>query len=121
MELALLVYFISIVGNIKGFFYAMCVLAFFGCIIHNIIIAVHNNGTYREEDNRSHIVWPFILLFIVGSLGMTLMPARDDAYKIAAAYGIQTVIENPKVQDIASSSVKVLEKAMDDYLNEGNK
>lgn len=47
-----------------------------------------------------------------------LMPPKDTAMHMLAAYGVQEVVTNPEVQKFAGNSMKVLEKAMADYLKD---
>lgn len=47
-----------------------------------------------------------------------LLPPKDTAMHMLAAYGVQEVVTNPEVQKFAGNSIKVLEKAMADYLKE---
>lgn len=47
-----------------------------------------------------------------------LLPPKDTAMHMLAAYGVQEVVTNPEVQKFAGNSMKVLEKAMADYLKE---
>ena len=53
---------------------------------------------------------------IVGNL---LVPSKDTMYTMLAAYGVQTAAENENVQQFAGKSLEVLEKAMDEYLEDG--
>ena len=53
---------------------------------------------------------------IVGNL---LVPSKDTMYTMLAAYGVQTAAESENVQQFAGKSLEVLEKAMDEYLEDG--
>jgi hypothetical protein len=37
-------------------------------------------------------------------------------YTMLAAYGVQEIVTNPKVQELGGKSLDVLEKAMDEYI-----
>lgn len=54
------------------------------------------------------------ILFLYG----WLMPSKDTAYKMLAAYGAVEVASNERVKDLAGKSLDVLEKAMGEYLEE---
>ena len=57
------------------------------------------------------------LLTIPIIVGHLLVPDKDLAYTMLAAYGVQTAVESPEVKAMAGKSLEVLEKAMDDYLS----
>lgn len=56
------------------------------------------------------------VLFLYGAL----MPSKDTAYKMLAAYGVTEIAQNEEVQKIGGKSLAVLEKAMDEYLGESS-
>jgi len=72
------------------------------------------------------IKWKYITIMSIWML-MTLtgklIPSQETSYKMLAAYGVTEAYtaaqESDKVQAIAGKSLKVLEKAMDSYLDEG--
>lgn len=58
-------------------------------------------------------------IFIVGSILNTVLPSKDTAYKMLAAYGVQETVEaaskSEDVKRIASKSLTLIEKSIDDY------
>ena len=63
-------------------------------------------------------------LKVIAALGFVIIvvPSKSTGYKMLAAYGVTEAYtaaqESDKVQAIAGKSLKVLEKAMDSYLDE---
>ena len=58
-------------------------------------------------------------IFIVGSILNTVLPSKDTAYKMLAAYGLQEAVEaaskSEDVKRLASKSLTLIEKSIDDY------
>ena len=46
----------------------------------------------------------------------SFLPSKSTMYTMAAAYGVQSVAENPNVQRVAGKSLQVLEDKLDEYL-----
>lgn len=59
-----------------------------------------------------------VLLMLSGAV-TRLLPTKETAYKMLAAYGVTEVVMSETVQKYAGGSLKVLDKAMDEYLGEG--
>ena len=82
-------------------------------IIMNIVLATEDNITEKEEKNLKHFIklcrnvslisGSFWLLFLI-------TPNKETAYAMAAGYGVQSVVENERVQKIAGQGVDVLEQ-----------
>lgn len=60
-----------------------------------------------------------VLVFLLALIAI-LLPSKESAYIMLAAYGVEKVIANPQVKELAGNSLKVLDKAMKDYLEESN-
>lgn len=72
----------------------------------------NNRNTLATQGNG------FIKFGAIALVLCFLMPPKDTAMHMLAAYGVQEVVTNPEVQKFAGNSIKVLEKAMGDYLKE---
>ena len=124
MTFAMLIYFIDVVcGNHSGLAILtglLTVLWVFGFIISLI---ANLDEDVKPEDRAQFLLvyrslWPlktFVILMIFLSV---ILPSKDTAYKMLAAYGIESLVTNPEVQKLGGKSLDVINKAMDDYLKE---
>ena len=113
MELAL---FFWLAGVSEGLgmaliFSSMCIIMAFA-----VAFTIHaEEGKKLPKCYKSLIfIGPFLLLVGV------ITPSKDTLYTMAAAYGVQSAIENPNVQRMAGKSMKLLENKLDEYLKESN-
>lgn len=60
------------------------------------------------------VVIPAILMVIF----QLIVPSKETAYKMLAIYGGVSVIQSPEVQKLGGKGVAVLNKVMDEYLQE---
>ena len=62
-------------------------------------------------------------ILLIGSVLNTVIPAKDTAYKMLAAWGVQETVvaaqQSEYVQKMAGKSLQLLEKTVDKYLEEG--
>lgn len=61
----------------------------------------------------------YVVLFITFMLVGIALPSKEGAYKLLAIYGGVEVLKSPEVQKLGGKGVDVLNKVMDDYLEEG--
>lgn len=66
--------------------------------------------------NKAHLA--VMTFLIAGSVLNIIIPDKDTAYKMLAAYGVTEIASNDKVQQLGGKSLEVLEKVMDSYLKE---
>lgn len=119
MEFALAVWMI---GTLPSIATVICYITFLpmfialaGICIIKISLAVDSQ---TEEDivrgNKliSFCKWIFFPCFIVWFIFL-LTPDKETAYAMAAAYGVQSVAENERVQKIAGQGIDVLESYLE--------
>ena len=126
MELALLVYFASVVGTFSGLLGLLSFLLFSVSIAFVITLLVGNLGvkqyldeTEEELNNQlkiksiliKSIKWtiPFAVIFTLLSV---LLPTERTVYLMTAAYATQTIAQNDRVQKIGSDVLEVVEKEL---------
>ena len=126
MELALLVYFASVVGTFSGLLGLLSFLLFSVSIAFVITLLVGNLGvkqyldeTEEELNNQlkiksiliKSIKWtiPFAVIFTLLSV---LLPTERTVYLMTAAYATQTIAQNDRVQKIGSDVLEVVEKKL---------
>ena len=132
MELALLVYFASVVGTFSGLLGLLSFLLFSVSIAFVITLLVGDLGvktlygvktrygeTEEELNNQlkiksiliKSIKWtiPFTVIFALLSV---LLPTERTVYLMTAAYATQTIAQNDRVQKIGSDVLEVVEKEL---------
>ena len=134
MELALLVYFASVVGSISTLLGMSSVVLFCISTVFIIVILTGNLGVKQyscdTEDELNHqlkiksilvksIKWttPFAIIFAIIS---TLLPTERTVYLMTAAYATQTIALNDSVQKIGSDVLEVVEKKLSEMKGESN-
>ena len=125
MELALLVYFASVVGSVSTL---LCSLAFILSSVSTAFIVtllfgnlgVKQYGETEEELNNQlkikstltkSVKWtiPFAVIFELLSV---LLPTERTVYLMTAAYATQKIAQNDRVQKIGSDVLEVVEKKL---------
>lgn len=132
MDLALLVYGISLLHGIGAFIV--------GCIIASAIVAFvfflwrvsecDEKSYYSDRENKIRVengvmcekwikrglvslfCFAFVLVFI---------PTEKTAYTMVGAYAAQKVAENEKVQAMSGKVLTIIEQKLDGYIEEGIK
>lgn len=131
MELALVIYFIELMSKLSimdfGFMvgtYALVVcfgtliIGFiWGLIMERSLEQIKETFIPYKKFFTSATKWVFGLYFLL-SIFSFLAPSKETSYTMLAAYGVQSVATNTEVQQVAGKSLKVLERYMDEYLEE---
>lgn len=107
MELAFVVYLISILENIAGlllFITAMCGLLAFFIGFFQILEG--------EIENKKTLVFLIILTVFFGSL-RAMMPSQKQAYIILGAYTTQKVYESDEAKQIGNKILKIVNDKLD--------
>lgn len=111
MELALLVYFASVVGsvsNLLGFsaYMLFCISAAFIMALLTVDISLNIKSVLTKS-----IKWT-IPLTIIFALLSVLLPTERTVYLMTAAYATQTLAQNDRVQKIGSDVLEVVENKL---------
>lgn len=125
MNFATFIYLAGTVGGVKSTLEIVLVLGGFALVLSPMIILMLadmlTNSYEAEQSARKSsfkvvryaaVVWTVLLLMY------PFVPTTKTIYTMAAASGVEAVAKNPDVQKLAGSSLKVLEKKMQEYLNE---
>ena len=138
MELAFVIYLIDNITALKGSFwdfgdmvYISLIVTAFALVVIFLSTDVYGDSAKAKQlANREkylNMVKKFwkntffwtLPIFIVGSILNTVLPSKDTAYKMLAAYGVQETVEaaskSEDVKRIASKSLTLIEKSIDDY------
>lgn len=125
MNFATFIYLAGTVGGVKSTLEIVLVLGGFALVLSPMIILMLadmlTNSYEAERSARKSsfkvvryaaVVWTVLLLMY------PFVPSTKTIYTMVAASGVEAVAKNPDVQKLAGSSLKVLEKKMQEYLNE---
>lgn len=123
MNLALALYLVNVSGSLHAVAWGLFWLTAIGFGISSFIIAAmcaepcteSAKQTAKSFAKKVYGKWWVLMLFFIGA---AFLPSKQTSYQILAAYGVQKVAENPNVQAIAGSSLKLLEKTISKYLEE---
>ena len=132
MELALLVYFASIVGSVSTFLGLSAFVLLSVSTVFIIVILAGNLGvkqySFDTEDELNNqlkikslliksikLTTPFAIIFALIS---TILPTERTVYLMTAAYATQTIAQNDRVQKIGSDVLEVVEKKLSEMKGE---
>lgn len=129
MDLALLVYFISLldsVGKLLIFVVVACIvlLIFLGLFILIECKQESWNGdrenAKREALGKKAMVWTkcTFVVFCLALFFGTVLPDQRTAYMMVAAWSAQKVAENPKTQEVGQKIMKIVDTKLDQYVEE---
>ena len=126
MELALLVYFVSVVGTFSELLGLLSLLLFSVSIAFAITLLIGDLGVNKgygetEEELNNQLKIKSILtksikwtipLTIIFALLSVLLPTERTVYLMTASYATQTIAQNDRVQKIGSDVLEVVEKKL---------
>ena len=116
MELALLVYAVSLLDGLLKFLTIMCAVAVLGVIASGVASLESYNDTAAAKRWFKRSV---ISLAILGFLS-TLIPTERTAYIMVAAYAAQKVAESPEVRDTGDKVLTLINSKLDQLILEAN-
>lgn len=129
MDLALLVYGISLlqgIGNFFGFTIVALVITSFGILLY---ISDLTPKSYRsKEQNEQNAldvkyykkwIWRNLWIGIFSAWILIFLPTEKTAYTMVGAYAAQQVAENQKVQQMSGKVLQIIEQRLDGYIQEG--
>lgn len=137
MELAFVIYLIDNITALKDHIFGLSDFIFLTIILLGFLITGIGSlivfallEMSMEEFKESVIYtfykkiiksWFYILLPLcfLGTALNVILPSKDTAYKMLAAYGLQEIVEaaskSEDVKRLASKSLTLIEKSIDDY------
>jgi len=118
MDLALLVYAISLLHGIGTFFFTMILVC---CVvgIGNFIYWIDYSSSDEREAGVRKRLWKAFWVGVVSAWALILLPSEKTAYTMVGAYAAQKVAENDKVQQMSGKVLTIIEQKLDSYIDEG--
>jgi hypothetical protein len=118
MDLALLVYAISLLHGIGTFFFLLiCACGLVG--VGNFFYWIDYSHNNEREAGVKKRLWKAFWVAVVSSWVLILLPSEKTAYTMVGAYAAQKVAENDKVQQMSGKVLTIIEQKLDGYIDEG--
>ena len=134
MDLALLIYGISLIEGLKVFFGMIIVTSIVALFISGIFTCnwKFDDSEYSWDLNKDGIVKERVLsgrrlvanIFkyslvatIIAGFANILLPSERTAYMMVGAYATQKVAENEKVQETGKKVLTLIEQKLDSYID----
>ena len=131
MELAFLVYFISLLDSMTGVFFALAftsvVLAFAYVLTASDYHSKYTVGCISKDQvelfkTKTARAWMWSKIWMGMSVAFfmfaNVIPSQKTAYMMVSAYAAQKVAENPKTIELSSKVIKIIEANLDRYVDE---
>jgi hypothetical protein len=119
MDLALLVYGISLLHGIGVFFVAILFIAA-ATMAGNFIYWIDGYGESRGPGCKER-AWKAFWVGVCACWALILLPTEKTAYTMVGAYAAQKVAENDKVQKMSGKVLTIIEQKLDSYIEQGIK
>lgn len=99
MELVLVVWILGVIPQLGKLLILIGGVGIIGWAVCSLVIAAENIG-------KLHKAWLFapLLTLVLGAA----LPNRETTYAMAAAYGVQAIVENEAANELAADGVDVL-------------
>ena len=121
MDLALLVYGISLLSGFTKFVVLIIVMSFLWIVANAIYYSDYcNNGTDAAKRTIARM-WKGFWIGLVSLFLLIFIPTEKTAYTMVGAYAAQKVAENDKVQQMSAKVLTIIEQKLDGYIDEGFK
>lgn len=121
MDLALLVYAISLLSGIGKFFVFLCGLATLTIVGNAIHYSDYcTSGTEKAQRTISRM-WKGFWVAVISMWVLIFLPSEKTAYTMVGAYAAQKVSENDKVQAMSGKVLTIIEQKLDGIIEDGVK
>ncbi len=132
MDLALLVYGISLLNGIGAFFFMTAFASGAGLFFFAMwkftetderVYHSDKENKRRVENGVMCIKWmkTFCITGLISAWLLILIPTEKTAYTMVGAYAAQRVAENDKVQAMSGKVLTIIEQKLDGYIEDGVK
>jgi hypothetical protein len=129
MELALLVYVISLLQSVDVFF-KLCI---FALVLVSAVLGIYLGDSgdkmyYNDKENTRRAasavnakkwLWRNIWIAIASAWVIILLPSEKTAYTMVGAYAAQKIAQDPKTEQMGSKVLVIINQKLDEYIDEG--
>lgn len=131
MELAFLVYSISLLNSMTCVFIALAIASGILAFAYGLVTSVYHSkytSRYYDKDQieffkaKGAKTWKWTKIWL--SMGAAFVvfanfiPSQKTAYMMVGAYAAQKVAENPKTIELSGKVIKIIEANLDKYVDE---
>lgn len=117
MELAFVVYLISILGSVSSFLKIISSITICAALMLLMFSLIILEG--RLKHKKTFIALVIIALFSGGA--KALLPSEKQAYIILGAYTAQTIAENKNVQEVGGKLLTLVNQKLDEAIKKDEK
>lgn len=129
MELAWLVYFISMLEGLRFVIVGMIVISLFYIPMASLYMIIDcTEEDYHSETQRKRIkqlrlqiaksIKTVFIIFTIATILSILLPSKKTAYIMVGAYAAQRIAESGEVKEVGTKVYKLINKQLDEYLVE---
>jgi hypothetical protein len=129
MELALLVYAISLLERIGVFFgLSLAALIIISLVLVGFIADSAEKSYYSDSENIKRAaratsatkwMWRNLWIAIASAWVIILLPSEKTAYTMVGAYAAQKIAQDPKTEQMGSKVLVIINQKLDEYIDEG--
>lgn len=121
MDLALLVYGISLLSGFAKFTILVIVMSVLWVIANAIYYSDYCNSGSDSAKRTIARMWKGFWIGLTSIFLLIFIPSEKTAYTMVGAYAAQKVAENDKVQQMSGKVLTIIEQKLDGYIDEGFK
>ncbi len=115
MELALLVYGISLLEGITNICVATAIISIIG-VVFSLMICIGEELESKAAKYYYKILRRCIIVLALSLVVATAVPSEKTAYMMLGAYATQKVAEDPKVQQLSGKVLTIVEQKLDELI-----
>jgi hypothetical protein len=119
MDLALLVYIISLLKSIGTFFFILAAVCGISIVANAIYYSDYCHDGSESAKSTISRMWKSFWFGVIACWVVILIPSEKTAYTMVGAYAAQKVSENDKVQQMSGKVLTIIEQKLDGYIEEG--
>ena len=119
MDLWVAIYLISLSESVgDGLRIVSAVIFAVIAVVTWIVLIVEESPEFIVKNKKAYI---FSILF-ASTFGLfsMILPSKDTAYTMLAAYGVQGIAETDEAKRLGSKSFQLIEQTLDKYLDQEN-
>lgn len=119
MNLVFIVYLLGLVEKLNHSLQVVFVVSIVSTGICLLIKGIDYEDLSKDT-HKTYNDWTkrFISIALVSGTLFTFVPTKEMAYTMLAAYGVEEIVTNERVQELGGKSLDVIEKALDEFLQE---
>lgn len=119
MSLVFIVYLLGLLEKLSTSLYVVFIISLASTAMCLLIKGIGYDDLSKDT-HHTYTTWVkrFISVALVSGGVFTFVPTKEIAYTMLAAYGVEEIVTNERVQELGGKSLDVIEKAMDEFLQE---